>query len=139
MLQPLKPPTPSTPLVALLLSLLIAAPACKNRMPAPRPSPSAPRIVIDERGVLLDGTLVAKPGELKKKGSFDWKLPELHRRLKKLRAAAKEPFTGEVFVQAKPEVEFSVIKLVMYTCGLAGYGNVQFLNENGKKASAPGR
>jgi biopolymer transport protein ExbD len=37
-----------------------------------------------------------------------------------------ENFTGTVIVQADRNVDFKVIKKVMYSCAVAGYQNVNF-------------
>ena len=38
----------------------------------------------------------------------------------------QEPFPGRVIVQADQQVDFRVIKKIMFSCAQAGYGNVHF-------------
>lgn len=63
--------------------------------------------------------------------SEDWKLEKLLQLLEQKQTAWKranpgKTFPGEVIVQADKDVDFQLIKRVMYTCGLAGYANVHF-------------
>ena len=44
-----------------------------------------------------------------------------------------EDFKGLVIVQADKMVDFKIIKKVMYTCSVAGYANVNFAVQSGKK------
>ncbi len=92
---------------------------------------SAPIIAISADAVTLDGRSVASAEQLKKDESADWKIVDLHDQLVTLKNNFKllhpsDPFTGMVNVQADKNVDFKVIKKVMYTCGQAGYANVNF-------------
>lgn len=99
----------------------------------------APIIAISIDSVTLDGRSVASAEQLKKDESADWKIVDLHDQLVTLKNNFKllhpsDPFTGMVNVQADKAVDFKVIKKVMYTCGQAGYQNVNFAVQQ-KRAS----
>ena len=91
----------------------------------------APIIAVSADSITLDGRVVASTEQLKKDESADWKIVDLHDQLVTLKNNFKllhpsDPFTGMVNVQADKAVDFKVIKKVMYTCGQAGYANVNF-------------
>jgi biopolymer transport protein ExbB/TolQ/biopolymer transport protein ExbD len=81
--------------------------------------------------VTLDGSEVSTARELREDDSPDWKIAKLTEQLEvkkhnwKLTNPDKQ-FPGEVIVQADQNVDFKIIKKVMYSCGLAGYSNVHF-------------
>lgn len=81
--------------------------------------------------VTLDGFEVSTAKELRDDDSQDWKIAKLTEQLEvkkhnwKLTNQDKQ-FPGEVIVQADQNVDFKIIKKVMYSCGLAGYSNVHF-------------
>lgn len=92
---------------------------------------AAPIIAISADAVTLDGRMVASADQLKKDESSDWKIVDLHDQLMTLKNNFKllhpsDPFQGLVNVQADKNVDFKVVKKVMYTCGQAGYANVNF-------------
>jgi biopolymer transport protein ExbB len=81
--------------------------------------------------VTLDGSEVSTARELMEDDSPDWKISKLSEQLevKKHNWKMTNPdkqFPGEVIVQADQNVDFKIIKKVMYSCGLAGYVNVHF-------------
>jgi biopolymer transport protein ExbB/TolQ/biopolymer transport protein ExbD len=81
--------------------------------------------------VTLDGSEVSTAKELKDDDNPDWKIAKLTEQLevKKHNWKLTNPdksFPGEVIVQADQNVDFKIIKKVMYSCGLAGYSNVHF-------------
>lgn len=91
----------------------------------------APIIAVSADSITLDGRVVASTEQLKKDESADWKIVDLHDQLVTLKNNFKllhpsDPFTGMVNVQSDKSVDFKVIKKVMYTCGQAGYANVNF-------------
>lgn len=91
----------------------------------------APIIAVSADSVTLDGRVVASTEQLKKDESADWKIVDLHDQLVTLKNNFKllhpsDPFTGMVNVQADKSIDFKVVKKVMYTCGQAGYANVNF-------------
>jgi biopolymer transport protein ExbB/TolQ/biopolymer transport protein ExbD len=81
--------------------------------------------------VTLDGSEVSTARELLEDESPDWKIAKLTEQLevKKHNWKMTNPdkqFPGEVIVQCDQNVDFKIIKKVMYSCGLAGYANVHF-------------
>jgi biopolymer transport protein ExbD len=91
----------------------------------------APIIAVSKDSVTIDGRAVADAAELNKENTADWKITELHDTLVTLKNNYKllhpsEDFKGMVIVQADRGVDFKVIKKVMYSCGVAGYQNVNF-------------
>lgn len=99
----------------------------------------APIIAISRDTVTLNGDPKADSQELAKAESIDWKIPQLHDDLVVLKNNFKllhpnpEDFKGLVIVQADKMVDFKIIKKVMYTCSVAGYANVNFAVQSGKK------
>ena len=49
----------------------------------------------------------------------------------------ENPFKGDVNIQAHKEVQFKIIKRVMYSCASAGYGNINFAVLNKGSGGAP--
>jgi biopolymer transport protein ExbD len=98
----------------------------------------APVIGVSKDSVTLDGVPVADASELNKENTVDWKITDLHDRMVTLKNNYKllhptEDFKGSVIVQADKNVDFKVVKKIMYTCAVAGYSNVNFaVNEKSK-------
>lgn len=99
----------------------------------------APIIAISRDAVTLNGEPKADAAELAKESTIDWKIPQLHDDLVVLKNNFKllhpnaEDWKGLVIVQADKMVDFKVIKKVMYTCAVAGYANVNFAVNQGKR------
>jgi biopolymer transport protein ExbD len=99
---------------------------------------AAPIITVSKDVVTLDGRVVANAEQLNAENTADWKIPDLHDQLVTLKNNYKllhpsEPFQGQVIVQADKNVDFKVIKKVMYSCSVAGYMNVNFaVNQKAK-------
>jgi len=99
----------------------------------------APIIAISRDSVTLNGDPKADSGELSRENTIDWKIPQLHDDLVVLKNNFKllhpnpEDWKGIVIVQADRQIDFKVIKKVMYTCAVAGYMNVNFaVNQKAK-------
>jgi biopolymer transport protein ExbD len=98
----------------------------------------SPIIAVSKDAVTLDGRPVADAGELNAENTADWKITKLHDELVTLKNNYKllhpsEEFKGMVIVQADRNVDFKVIKKVMYSCSMAGYQNVNFaIQQKGK-------
>jgi biopolymer transport protein ExbD len=94
-------------------------------------------IGISRDSVTLGGRPVANAEDLEKDQSADWKITDLHDQLVTLKNNYKllhpsEEFPGMVIVQADKNVDFKVVKKVLFTCGVAGYRNVNFaVNQRG--------
>jgi HEAT repeat protein len=83
----------------------------------------------DSGVISIDGVEVATFKQVL--ASKDWRLEKLVQLLEQKKAAWKgahpgKTFPGEVIVQADKDLDFQLIKRVMYSCGLAGYANVHF-------------
>lgn len=81
--------------------------------------------------ITLDGHEISTAQELLEDNSPDWKIGKLTDKLEVSKQNWKmtnpdKQFPGEVIVQADQNVDFKIIKKVMYSCGLAGYANVHF-------------
>ncbi len=81
--------------------------------------------------VALDGGEVTNARDLIEDDSPDWKIAKLTDELQKKKQKwkqynADEQFPGEVIVQSDQNVDFKIIKKIIYSCGLAGYNNVHF-------------
>jgi biopolymer transport protein ExbD len=98
----------------------------------------APIIAVSKDSVTLDGRPVADAGELNAENTADWKITKLHDELVTLKNNYKllhpsDEFKGMVIVQADRNVDFKVVKKVMYSCSMAGYMNVNFaIQQKGK-------
>jgi biopolymer transport protein ExbD len=92
----------------------------------------APIIAVSKESVTLDGRMVANAEQLNAENTADWKITDLHDQLVTLKNNYKllHPSEGDKFntviVQADKNVDFKVIKKVMYSCAVAGYVNVNF-------------
>ena len=101
----------------------------------------APIISISRDSVTLNGEPKADASELARETTMDWKIPQLHDDLVVLKNNFKllhpnpEDFKGIVIVQADKNIDFKVIKKVMYTCAVAGYNNVNFAVQSRGKGS----
>lgn len=92
----------------------------------------APIIAIGRDAVTLNGDMKADAAELSKEATSDWKIASLHDDLVVLKSNFRllhpndADWKGLVIVQADRNVDFKVVKKVMYTCAVAGYANVNF-------------
>jgi biopolymer transport protein ExbD len=106
----------------------------------------APVIAVSGTSIALEGELVMRTGDVDERWYSDWKLPPVIERLERMRRLTQEanpdkPFKGDVIIQSDGQVQFSVIKMVMFSCAQAGYINVNFAVQKGGKlvaAPAPG-
>ena len=98
----------------------------------------APIVAVSKDSVTLDGRMVADSTVLNQDNTADWKIVELHDTLVTLKNNYKllhpsDEFKGMVIVQADKNVDFKVVKKVMYSCAVAGYQNVNFaVNQKAK-------
>ena len=101
----------------------------------------APIISVSRDAVTLNGDPKADSAELTRDSGVDWKIPQLHDDLVVLKNNFKllhpnpEDWKGLVIVQADKNIDFKVIKKVMYTCAVAGYNNVNFAVQSRGKGS----
>ena len=89
--------------------------------------------------IALDGGEVTNARDLIEDDSPDWKIAKLTDELQKKKQKwkqynADEQFPGEVIIQSDQNVDFKIIKKIIYSCGLAGYNHVHFaVTEKTKK------
>src|SRR4051794_1735326 len=101
-------------------------------------------IAISKDAVTLAGRPMADAEELNKETTVDWKITQLHDELVTLKNNYKllhpsENFPGTIILQADKNVDFKVVKKVMYTCAVAGYPNVNFaVNEKSRAGGGGG-
>jgi biopolymer transport protein ExbD len=91
----------------------------------------APIIAIANDVVTLDGTPVANAEDLQKDTTVDFKITKLHDDLVTLKNNYKlihpnENFNGIAILQAHKDIDFKVLKKVMYSAAVAGYYNLNF-------------
>jgi len=95
------------------------------------PLDRSPVIAVSASAIVVEGEQVMRTEEANERWYRDWRLPPVVRQLKKLAKDAKEmhpdkPFSGSVIIQSDGNVPFSVIKMLMTSCGEAGYFDVNF-------------
>ncbi|PIE65880.1 MAG: hypothetical protein CSA24_01695 [Deltaproteobacteria bacterium] len=81
--------------------------------------------------VTLEGREVSTARELLEDSGPDWKIAKLTESLQKMKQAWKvtnpdKAWEGKLIIQADQNVDFKIIKKVMYSAGVAGYGNLLF-------------
>ncbi len=92
----------------------------------------APIIAVAADAVTLNGEMEADANDLNQQNTSDWKITKLHDDLVTLKNNYKllhpSDTTGynTVIVQADRNIDFKVLKKVMFSCSLAGYSNVNF-------------
>jgi biopolymer transport protein ExbD len=92
----------------------------------------APVIGVSKDVVTLDGAQVATADELMKDSATgDFKIADLHDKLVTLKNNYKllhpsEEFNGIAIIQSDKNVEFKVLKKIMYSISVAGYQNINF-------------
>ncbi|MBW1762179.1 MAG: biopolymer transporter ExbD [Deltaproteobacteria bacterium] len=90
----------------------------------------SPIIAVDERVITLDGSRVADTQTQGQSAQVDRIEPliqglEAEKRKWEM-IHPSEPFAGQVIVQADRNIDFRVVKKVMFSAASAGYGNVSF-------------
>jgi len=90
----------------------------------------SPIVAVDERVITLDGTRVADTQTQGQSAQVDRIEPLIQgleaEKQKWQTIHASEPFAGQVIVQADRNIDFRVVKKVMFSAAAAGYGNVSF-------------
>lgn len=94
----------------------------------------APVISISAEAVLLDGTRIVDTRDLTR--DEQWDSPSMVEALRDKRRLIEqsnlllrggdEPFRGIINVQADKQLEFKVLKKVMYACNQAGFASINF-------------
>jgi len=90
----------------------------------------SPIIAVDERVITLDGARVADTqtqGQSAQVDRIEPLIQGLEAEKRKWETIhPSEPFAGQVIVQADRNIDFRVVKKVMFSAAAAGYGNVSF-------------
>ena len=96
----------------------------------------APIVAIDARVVTLDGRRMADTATLASQAGLERieqlvnDLETMHRNWSILHP--RDPFPGTVIIQADRDIDFRVVKKVMFSAAQAGYSNISFaVNQTG--------
>ena len=128
----------------LMMSKDISLPEAKNVQDIQ----SAPVVTISKTEVLLSGALIGRVEDFTREEYLnipllEEKLRDERKKFEDLHSAANDSgaFKGDVNIQADKQVEFRIVKRVMFSCASAGYGNINFatLNVGGAPADAPAK
>lgn len=91
-----------------------------------------PVVMVSNDQVMVSGTVIGRVEDLAREEYFN--IPALEEKLREMKRQyedlhANDPagaFKGDVNIQAHREVQFKIIKRVMFSCSAAGYGNINF-------------
>lgn len=92
-----------------------------------------PVVMVSNDQVTISGTIVGRVEDLVKDEYLN--IPALEEKLREMKkqfedlhsmAGGDDAFKGDVNIQANKEVEFRIIKRVMFSCATAGYNNINF-------------
>ena len=94
----------------------------------------APVVMISMEQVLVSGVLIGRVDDLVREDylnipTLEEKLRDMKKQYEDLHAMANDAeggFKGDVNIQAHKEVQFKIVKRVMFSCASAGYGNINF-------------
>ncbi|MBK7864980.1 MAG: biopolymer transporter ExbD [Archangiaceae bacterium] len=126
----------------LMMSKDISLPEAKNVQDIQ----SAPVVTVSKTEVLLSGSLIGRVEDFTREEYLnipllEEKLRDEKKKFEDLHSAANDSgaFKGDVNIQADKQVEFRIIKRVMFSCASAGFGNINFatLNVGGGPNDAP--
>jgi biopolymer transport protein ExbD len=104
-----------------------------------------PVVMVSAEQVSVSGTIVGRVEDLVKDEylnipALEEKLRDMKKQFEDLHAMAQDDanaFKGDVNIQSSKEVEFKIIKRVMFSCATAGYNNINFavLTKGGPEAT----
>lgn len=105
-----------------------------------------PVVMVSAKEVTVSGTVVARVEDLDKDEylsipQLEEKLRSMKKQYEDLHAMAQDDansFKGDINIQADKDVEFRVIKRIMFSCATAGYNNINFAVLTKGGDSAPG-
>jgi biopolymer transport protein ExbD len=93
----------------------------------------APVVQVSQEAVIVSGTMIGRVDDLTREDylnipALEEKLREMKKEFEDLHNAANDTgaFKGDVNIQADKQVQFRIIKRVMFSCAAAGYGNIAF-------------
>ncbi len=105
-----------------------------------------PVVMVSGDEVTISGTVVGRVQDLVKEEylnipALEEKLRDMKKQFEDLHSMAEgntNAFKGDVNIQAHKDVEFSIIKRVMFSCASAGYNNINFATlQKGEAGSEP--
>jgi biopolymer transport protein ExbD len=103
-----------------------------------------PVVMVSNDQVIIDGQVIGRVEDLTREEylnipALEEKLRDMKKKYEDLHAAANDTsgFKGDVNIQANKEVQFKIIKRVMFSCATAGYQNINFAVMS-TGAAAPG-
>jgi biopolymer transport protein ExbD len=92
-----------------------------------------PVVMVSNEQVIVSGTVIGRVEDLSREDylnipALEEKLREMKKQYEDLHAMANdsEGFKGDVNIQANKDVQFKIIKRVMFSCATAGYNNINF-------------
>jgi biopolymer transport protein ExbD len=104
-----------------------------------------PVVMVSDKEVSISGNVVGQTQDLIKEEylnipALEEKLRDMKKQFEDLHAMADgntNAFKGDVNIQAHKDVEFSIIKRVMFSCASAGYNNINFASLQKGDGSTP--
>src|SRR5262245_46556552 len=106
----------------------------------------APVVMVSNTDIIVSGTAIGRVEDLTKDDylnipALEEKLREMKKQYEDLHALAKDTegsFKGDVNIQANKDVQFKVMKRILYSCATAGYSNINFaVLQKGSDQGAP--
>ncbi|HEY8211041.1 MAG TPA: biopolymer transporter ExbD [Myxococcaceae bacterium] len=107
----------------------------------------APVVMVSNTDIIVSGTAIGRVEDLTKDEylnipALEEKLREMKKQYEDLHALAKDTegsFKGDVNIQANKDVQFRVMKRILYSCATAGYTNLNFavMQKGGTAEGAP--
>ncbi|MBI3182810.1 MAG: biopolymer transporter ExbD [Myxococcales bacterium] len=96
-----------------------------------------PVVMISNDQVLVSGSVIGRVEDLSREEylnipALEEKLRDMKKQYEDLHSMAqdREAFKGDVNIQANKDVQFKIIKRVMFSCATAGYQNINFAVTN---------
>jgi len=94
----------------------------------------APVVMVSNTDIIVSGNAIGRVDDLTRDEylnipALEEKLREMKKNYEDLHALAKDTegsFKGDVNIQANKDVQFKVIKRILYSCATAGYSNLNF-------------
>ena len=106
-----------------------------------------PVVMVSNDQVMVSGNVIGRVEDLSREDylnipALEEKLRDMKKQYEDLHAIANDKeggFKGDVNIQANKDVQFKIIKRVMFSCATAGYANINFatLTAGGKKDEGP--
>ena len=106
-----------------------------------------PVVMVSLEQVSVSGTIIGRVDDLTREDylnipALEEKLRDMKKQFEDLHSYAKDGeggFKGDINIQAHKEVQFKIIKRVMFSCASAGYNNINFATLTlGAKEGTPG-